>query len=134
MRYVRRPRWRALVRIGILRGYGIFGIPRALSSFSPGKRSSFQTSHSREGGNPEGCRYSRPVRERDVSARVRLGGVYGYGERAERNPENPANPVNPDSGKAARSSARRATLARGDTLILTFSHQGKRDLSLAICA
>ena len=67
-----------------------------------------------------------------MSARVRLGGIYGYGERAERNPVNPANPVNPDSDKEAQSSARRAALARGDTLILAFSHQGRRDLSLAI--
>ena len=30
--------------------------------------------------------------------------------------------------------ARNAELARGDTLILTFSHKGRRDLSLAIYA
>ena len=102
MRYVRCLRWRALVRIGILRGYGIFGIPRALSSFSPGKRSSFQPRHSREGGNPEGRGRHWDARERICRRVFVLAGftVMAKGaRRAERNPENPANPVNPDSEK-----------------------------------
>ena len=49
--------------------------------------------------------------------------VEGRAGWAKRNPENPANPVNPDSDESS--------LIR-DTLILTFSHEGKRDLSTAI--